>query len=125
MNENLSGVNSSVVPFSLTRTYLSSSKGRKNWFAPEEIGPVELDVIVTSNCFLIIRSASVKSTDAIFCFGRYVYKVLSEDNCCFVTSILKSFGLIFDVGSPPSQIPITVVTPIIDSAFWETPCIFA
>ena len=72
-NVNLSALNASVTPSVLIRTYLSSSKGKKVSRAePEETEPVELAVILTSNCFLIVKLESVRSTEAIFCFGRIV-----------------------------------------------------
>ena len=79
---------------------------------PASTAPVEFDVIVTSNCLLIVKLDSVKSTLAIFCFGSGVYKVLSVDDSSRVVNILKSDGLISDAGRAPSQIPITVVIPL-------------
>ena len=78
VNTNLSEVRSSVVPSSSIKVYLSSSKGKNVKSAPAAIAPVELVVIVTSYCFLILKFDSVKSTLAINCFGNGVQSIISR-----------------------------------------------
>ena len=113
VNTNLSALRGSVWPSSLTNTYLSSSNGKNVSLLPAFIIPVEFDVIVTSNCFLIVKFELVKSTFEIYDFGRTVYKELSSDTCKDVETTLKSDGVISDSGKEPSHIPVTVVTPLI------------
>ena len=112
-NTNLSALSASVVPSVLIRTYLSSSKGKKVSKAePEETAPVELEAMSTSNCFLIVKVESVKSTEATFCFGRTVNKVLSNPSWKLEDKIVKSLGLISELGRPPSQTSVTLVIPV-------------
>ena len=121
VNTNLSSVKISVEPSVLIKTYLSSSKGKKvNSSEPEITAPVEFEEIVTSNCFLIVRLESVKSTEETFCFGRTVYNVLSNASWKLEDRILKSLGLISVVGRLPSQIPDTDVTLDSVSEFCDT-----
>ena len=57
--------------------------------------------------------------------GRTVYKELSMDDCRGVFRIEKSEVVTSFAGSPPSHIPVTVVTPLIVSVLVETDSIFA
>ncbi len=79
---------------------------------PEETAPVELEAMSTSNCFLIVKVESVKSTEATFCFGRTVNKVLSNPSWKLEDKIVKSLGLISELGRPPSQTSVTLVIPV-------------
>ena len=57
-----------------------------------------------------------------------MYRLLSSDDWNWEVNILKLEGLIAPellcpaiiVGSPPSQIPATVVTPAMVKEFWDT-----
>ena len=61
----------------LTKTYLSSSKGKNvSAASPLLIAPVEPSVMVTSNCFLIVKEELVKSTSATSLLGNTVNKLL-------------------------------------------------
>ena len=80
--ENLSDVKTSVTPSSLTKEYLSSSKGKKVSLGPDTTTDVKESVewfIVTSNDFLIVITEFVKSISLINFLGVSVYKVLSLD----------------------------------------------
>ena len=81
---------------------------------------MELFVISTSNCFFITIEEFVKSTLEILLFGNFVYRLLSEEVWNWDVSILKLDGFITLVGNPPSQIPVTVVTPEIVKEFCDT-----
>ena len=61
VKRSLSGVNSSVTPASLVKTYLSSSYAKNVSFCPACIVLVALAVIVTSYSFLIVILDSVRS----------------------------------------------------------------
>ena len=100
-----------MTPDSVTNTYLSSSKDKNFSSISAVTFPVEFDVIVTSNCFLIVKTELVKSTSLIFCFGSLVYKLLSTEITDLVPSNLKSYTEMLVFGSPPSQTPVTVVMP--------------
>jgi len=106
------------------RTYLSSSKSKKTSLLPEDIVFVELSVIVTSYCFLIIRFPPPKSTDSIFFLGNgwksALFKTPCELSCNLVDTIVRSLTVISALGSPPSQIPETVATPEIVNEFVNT-----
>ena len=113
-NENLSWESSSVLPSDLVRTYLSSSNSRKTSSLPDEIVFVELSVMVTSYCFLIIKLAPVKSTDSTFFFGNgwksAESKIVLELLWNLDDTIFKSLTSISEPGRVPSHIPVTVVT---------------
>ena len=101
----------------LTKTYLSSSKGKNvSDASPLLRAPVEPSVMVTSNCFLIVKEELVKSTSATSLLGNTVNKLLSVEDWNWEVSILKLEGLIILVGRPPSHTPVTVVTPDIVKA---------
>ena len=120
-NENLSAESSSFLPVEVVNTYLSSSNERNvSSDDPDCIGPVEFEVIVTSNSFLIIKLDRSKLTSEIFFLGRSVYKVFDVDLCRLEVKILKSLGLIAEEGNAPSHIPLTVVIPTIVREFCDT-----
>ena len=117
MNENLSAVNSSVVPSDLISAYLSSSNGKKVSFAPAVTTAESLLVaILTVNVFLITILEEVKSTSEINCFGIVVYNAFalrsSADVDNFVPTIFKSLIVLAVGGRSPSKTPVTVVTPV-------------
>ena len=107
----LSGLRLSVIPLLVIRAYLSSSYERKVSSDSAIITFVELLLIVTSNCLLIVNEELVKSIDAIFLFGNVVYNVLSLDDWKLEYKILKSLGFMIEDGKAPSHTPETVVIP--------------
>ena len=118
----LSDVRVSVLPFSLTNEYLSSSKGKNVSFVPA-VGTVAAVIwllrIWTSKVFLIVITESVKSKLDIFSLGNLVNKVLSEDDCNEVWRIFKSLTVIPlpvpSVGkslATSALIPLTAVTVV-------------
>ena len=118
--ENLSALNDSKVPSDLTRTYLSSSKGKNVSFADATSVFDWLLEIVTANSFLIVRFESVRSTEAIKFLGSLVYNVLSVEVWKEDPRIARSLTEFAAEGGEPSQIPVTVVTPVTTMEFWDT-----
>ena len=102
INENLSEVNNSVEPSDLINEYLSSSKDKNVSFGPALTGvDSSFDAILTVKDFLILKVASVKSTDDILFFGNCVYNVLSDEDTSSVVSTLKSVTCNVAVGNFP------------------------
>jgi len=96
----------------LIKAYLSSSNGKKNSFASAVTGiDNSFDAILTVKDFLMTKFASFKLTEEIFCFGSFVYNVLSDEDDKLVVRILRSVTSNADKGSFPSAIPDTVETP--------------
>ena len=63
--------------------------------------------------------AEVKSTVAIFFFGRTVNNVLSTDDSRLVVNVVKSWTSIWVATVPPIATPVTVETPVI--VMWDAP----
>ena len=111
---NLSAVNTSVVPSDLIREYRSSSNGKNVSFVPEvTTADNSLSAMFTVSYFLRLMNESFNAREETFSLGNAVYKVLSLDVDNLVPRTLKSVTsiLVPVVGSLPSQIPVTVVTP--------------
>jgi len=110
----LSDVRVSVLPFSLTNEYLSSSKGKNVSFVPA-VGTVAAVIwllrIWTSKVFLIVITESVKSTLDILSLGNLVNKLLSEDDCNEVWRTFKSLTVLRAL-IPAASLAISALIPL-------------